>query len=320
MSFELINIFHLLVFPGFLFCFAFGLLLAGIDRKLVARMQRRIGPPLLQPLYDFFKLIGKESIVPRKASKSVFLIAPIIGLLSIVIIPLFVPIFGTEFVENSADLIVILYLLTAPAVAIILGGSASGSPYAGIGISREMVTMLSYELPLVLIFLAVGSRVGHDFNVASNITFSLTDINSYQAMKGMLLFDWKMIPAAVAFLLCIPAEVGTVPFDTAEAETEICEGPLVEYSGAYLGIYKLTSSIKMFVMGGIFVTLFLGGAGFSNLPLNIILFMLLIILVIVISVSFLRAIVARIKIEQTIKFFWTIPTLLGLISLVLTYI
>lgn len=317
---ELMNIFHLLVFPGVLFCFLFGLLLAGIDRKLVARMQRRIGPPLMQPMYDFFKLLGKDSIVPRKASKRVFLIAPIIGLLSVFIIPVFIPIFGFEFVKNSADLIVILYLLTAPAIAIILGGSASGSPYSGIGISREMVTMLSYELPLVLIFLAVGSRVGHSMDLASNITFSLTDINLFQEANGILLFDWKMIPAVLAFLLCIPAEVGTVPFDVAEAETEICEGPLVEYSGVYLALYKLTSSVKMFVMGALFVALFMGSLGTGYLSLNVLIFMALIILVMVISVSFLRAIVARIKIEQTIKFFWTIPTLLGLTSLILTYI
>lgn len=319
MTFKLINVFHLLVFPGFIFAFVFGNFLAGVDRKLVARMQRRVGPPLLQPIYDFFKLVGKDSIVPRKASKKMFLIAPIIGLLSILIIPIFVPIFGHEFVGNSADLIVILYLLTAPAIAIILGGSASGSPYSGIGISREMVTMLSYELPLVLIFLAVGSRVGHSMDVAGNITFAFTHINSFQDANGILLFDWKMIPAALAFLICIPAEVGTVPFDVAEAETEICEGPLVEYSGVYLGIYKLTGAIKMFVMGAIFVTLFIGGKGLGSLPLNILLFIGLIVCVIVVSVSFLRAIVARIKIEQTIKFFWTVPTFLGLLSLVLTY-
>lgn len=323
MDLSLMNIFHILVFPGFLFCFFFGLFLAGIDRKIVARMQRRVGPPLMQPFYDFLKLVGKEHIIPRRAARITFLFAPILGLLSLVVVSLFIPIYGFEFVENSADIIVILYLLTAPAVALILGGSASGSPYAGVGISREMVTMLSYELPLVIVLLAVCSKVGHGTGEVGNITFSLKSISMYQASKGMLITKLSMIPAAIAFLLCIPAEVGTVPFDVAEAETEICEGPLVEYSGKFLGLYKLTSAVKMFIMGSLFVALFLGGEGFgsgvSMLPLNTLLMIFLVILVIAVSVSFVRAIVARIKIEQTLKFFWTIPTLLAVISLVLTY-
>lgn len=313
------NIVHLLIFPGLLFSVVFGVLLAGLDRKLVARMQRRVGPPLLQPMYDFFKLMGKNSIVPRRASEKMFLIAPVIGLLCIIVIPVFIPIFGKEFLGGSADMIVILYLLTAPAIAIIVGGSASGSPYAGIGVSREMVTMLSYELPLVIIFLAVASKVGHGLGIPNGVTFSLTHVAEFQGDNGILISNISMIPAAIAFLLCIPAEVGTVPFDVAEAETEICEGPLVEYSGTYLGMYKLTSYVKMFVMGALFVSIFLSGVGFGNLPANTLLFMVLVTLVIAVSVSFVRAIMGRVKVEHTIKFFWTVPSALALISLILTY-
>ena len=111
-----------------------------------------------------------------------------------------------------------------------------------------------------------------------------------------------------------------MPFDVAEAETEICEGPLVEYSGFYLGIYKLTQAVKMFIMGNLFVSLFLGGINFGNTILNVLFNILLIILVIVVSVSFVRSVVGRIRIEQTLKFFWTIPTVLAVISLILAYI
>lgn len=320
----LVYIFNILIFPGFLFCFFFGLLLSGIDRKLVARMQRRIGPPVFQPFYDFFKLIGKGHIIPRGAAKKTFMLAPIIGLLGVVIISMFIPIFGYVFIPRTADMIVILYLLTVPAVALILGGSSSGSPYSGVGISREMVTMLSYELPLVIILLAVGSKVGHSLGEIGNVTFSLSKVAEYQSKNGMLICSLSMIPAAIAFLLCIPAEVGTVPFDVAEAETEICEGPLVEYSGKYLALYKLMSAIKMFIMGSLFVALFFGGTGFGTgikfLPLNTLLMMILVIITISISVSFLRAIVARIKVEHTLKFFWTVPTALAFVSLILTYV
>lgn len=314
----LLQIFYVLIFPGFLFCFIFGMLLSGIDRKMVARMQRRIGPPIMQPIYDFFKLVGKDSIIPRKASKIAFLLAPIFGLVSVVIISLFIPIFGFTFQNNTADIIVILYLITIPALSLVFGGSSSGSPYASIGISREMVTMLSYELPLVIIFLAIGRKAGAVIN--GNVTFSLADISKYQSLTGLIISKWALIPAAIAFLMIIPAEVGTVPFDVAEAETEICEGPLVEYSGLYLGIYKLTQAVKMVIMGSLFVTLFFGGSGFSNIFLNVILMIVGVIITIVLSVSFVRSILGRLKVEQTLKFFWTVPTALSALSLILVYL
>jgi NADH-quinone oxidoreductase subunit H len=318
--------FYVLVFPGFLFSFIVGLMLSGIDRKLVAKMQRRVGPPLMQPFYDFVKLIGKTHIIPRGASKKVFLAAPVIGLISVVTIPIFIPIFGYTFVKNTADIIVLIYLLTIPAVALIMGGSSSGSPFAGVGISREMVTMLSYELPLVIVLLAVGAKAG--FGLGGNVTFSLEKIQEFQAIKGIMISNWALIPAAIAFLMVIPAEVGSVPFDVAEAETEICEGPLVEYSGFYLGMYKLTQSIKMFIMASLFVALFLGGKGFGavtgntviDLALNTALLLAIVIVIIAISISFIKAVVARIKVEQTLRFFWTVPTGLALLSLILVYV
>jgi len=319
-------IFYILVFPGFLFCFLMGMLLSGINRKLVARMQRRIGPPIIQPFYDFFKLIGKERIIPKAAAKKAFIIAPIIALVSVVTISLFIPIFSYTFVPNTADIIVILYLITIPAVMIMVGGSSSASPYAGVGISREMVTMLSYELPLVIILLTVGAKAG--FGLDCGVTFSLAKIGEYQGVSGIMLSNWTLIPAALAYLLIIPAEIGSVPFDVAEAETEICEGPLVEYSGFYLAMYKLTQGIKMFIMASLFTALFIGGNGLGpitgsyilNIFLNTVIFVLIDIVVIMVSVSFAKAVVARIKVEQTLKFFWTIPTALAVVSLILTYV
>lgn len=313
-------LFYILVFPGFLFSIFFGLLLSGINRKIVARMQRRVGPPIVQPFYDFFKLMGKDKIIPRNASKKAFLAAPIVGLLSVITISLFIPVFGYTFIPNTADVIVIIYLLTIPAVAIMVGGSSSSSPYAGIGISREMVVMLSYELPLAIVLLAVGIKAGSGLSQAGGVTFSLKMISDYQAQNGIMISKLSMIPAAIAFLFIIPAEVGSIPFDVAEAETEICEGPLVEYNSLQLGMFKLTSSVKIFIMTSLFVALFLGGLGFNNLFGNIILLIVLDILITIVSISFVKSIVARIKIEQTLKFFWTIPTILALISLALSYV
>ena len=308
---------YVLIFPGFLFCFLAGMLLCGIDRKLVAKMQKRVGPPILQPFYDFFKLCGKETIIPASASKTTFLMAPLVGLAALVVIQLFIPVFSFSAFSGMADVIVILYLLLIPAMSIILGGAASGSPYAGVGLSREMVTIISCELPLVLVLLAVAKTVGSA--LGTGLCFSLSDIAAYQAMNGSLITKISMIPAAAAMLLIIPGETGNHPFDAAEAETEICEGLLAEYSGAPLGVFKLSHAIKMLTLTSLFVALFLGGLGTGIVALDGIILFLLCVVLTAVSISFVHAITARLKIEQIFKFYWTLVTGLALISLVLAW-
>lgn len=307
--------FHVLIFPGFLFVFVCGLLLAGIDRKILARMQKRVGPPLLQPFYDFFKLMGKETIIPDAANKAVYRLAPILGLASLVVTMNFIPIFSFSVFSFSADIIVIIYLLTIPAVALIVGGSASGSPFAGVGISREMVTMISYELPLILILLAVAKAAGGD-----SLCFSLSGIVQWQQTAGLGIAHWALIPAALAMLLVIPAEVGTQPFDTAEAETEICEGPLVEYSGAPLGIFKLNTAIKMFIMTSLFTCLFFGGIDTGITVVNVLILFAIDAALTILCMTFIHAITARLKIEHLFKFYWTIVSALALLSLILVWV
>lgn len=319
------SLLYLFIFPGGVFAISIALLLAGIDRIIVARMQLRQGPPLLQPVYDIFKLFGKEVIVPRNASKKAFLIAPVIGLASILVIPVFIPIFQNIFVTFSADIIVIIYLLTIPAICLIVGGSSSSSFWGGIGASREMVTIIGYELPMVMALFAVCKKTGEYF--ASKAVFSMEGIVNFQALHGMSITHLSLIPAAIAFLMVIPAEVGVVPFDVAEAETEICEGPLVEYSGLYLALYKLTSNVKAVVMASLFVSVFMGGNGVDidghgllSIILSIALFMILIFIVLFFSVTLVRAIVGRFKVNQSLKFYWIIPTGLALLSLILVFI
>ena len=308
---------YILIFPGFLFCFLVGMLLCGIDRKLVARMQKRVGPPILQPMYDFFKLCGKETIVPAAASKTTFMAAPLIGLAALVVIQLFIPVFGFTAFSGVADIIVILYLLLIPAMSSMLGGAASGSPYAGVGLSREMVTVISCELPLVLVLLAVARTVGNA--MGTGLCFSLSTISDFQAANGSLILKGSMIPAAIAMLMVIPGETGNHPFDAAEAETEICEGMLAEYSGAPLGVYKLNHAVKMLTLTSLFVALFLGGLGTGILPLDIIIMFLLCVALTAVSISFVHAVTARLKIEQIFKYYWTVVSGLALISLVLAW-
>ena len=305
---------YVLIFPGFLFCFITGMLLCGIDRKIIAKMQKRVGPPVLQPFYDFFKLCGKETIVPAAASSTVFMAAPIVGLSALVVLQLFIPIHGFTAFSGMADVIVILYLLLIPAMAAMLGGAASGSPYAGIGLSREMVTVISCELPLVLVLLAVGKVAGGD-----SVTFSMSNIVKFQLDNGSLITHASLIPAAIAFLLIIPGETGSHPFDTAEAETEICEGLLAEYSGGPLAVFKLTNSIKLLTMTSLFTALFLGGIGVGIPAVDALIMFAFSVVITIVTVSLVHAVTARLKIEQVFKYYWTIVTALALVSLVMAW-
>jgi len=308
---------YILIFPGFLFCFVIGLLLCGIDRKLVARMQKRVGPPILQPFYDFFKLMGKETIIPAQANRTVFLVAPLIGLAALVIIQMFIPVFSFSAFSGMADVIVILYLLLIPALAAIMGAAATGSPYAGVGLSREMVVIISCELPLVLVLLSVAKTVGDA--MGTGLCFSLSEIAAYQAVNGSLITKLSMIPAAIAFMLVIPGETGNHPFDAAEAETELCEGMLAEYSGAPLGVYKLSHAIKMLTLTSLFVALFLGGIGTGIVIVDAIIMVALCVVLTAVCISLVHAITARLKIEQIFKYYWTVVSGLALLSLVLAW-
>ena len=308
---------YILIFPGFLFCFLCGGLLVGIDRKLVARMQKRVGPPILQPFYDFFKLCGKETIVPAAASRTTFLIAPLVGLAALVVIQLLIPIHGFAAFGGMADVIVILYLLLIPALSAILGAAASGSPYAGIGLSREMVTIIACELPLVLVLLAIARTVGNA--MGTGLCFSMNAIAEYQTANGSLITKASMIPAAIAFAMVIPGETGSHPFDTAEAETEICEGMLAEYSGAPLAVYKLSHYVKVLTMTSLFVALFFGGIGTGIVAVDGLIVFVLCVIATALFISLVHAVTARLKIEQVFKYYWTVVSGLALVSLVLAW-
>lgn len=313
----LTNAVKIFLFPGMLFILVASIWLAGIDRKLVARMQHRVGPSILQPWYDFLKCCGKETIIPRKANKTMFVLAPMIGLASCFLTAMFLPIGGIQVFSENADVVVILYLLTLASVTLIMGSAASGSPFAGVGLSREMVSMISYELPFVLVLLAVGKVAGA--GAETGVTFSLATIASYQAENGVLLFHWSLLPAAIAMLFVIPCEAGQQPFDIDEAETEICEGVLAEYSGHPLARFKLMHCIKMYIMSGLFCSLFLNiQTGIA--ALDAIIYLLLCTVVTFVCMTVPHASTARFRVEQVFKFYWTVVTALAGISLVLVWI
>ncbi|MDC7785212.1 NADH-quinone oxidoreductase subunit H [Rhodoplanes sp. TEM] len=309
---ELVVLVSVLVFPGGLFAFALGLALKGVDRRVAARLQGRVGPPLLQPAFDLVKLGFKRTMVPDTAVPGVFLAAPLIGVVAMALAVALVPIAGVYMPDpRLGNLLVLLYLLSVPGIALMIAGSASGSPFGAVGFSREMALMLAYEATIVLVVAAVGLRTGHAEGQV--VTFSLAEIVRHQQEHGAYLLDPVMWPAVAAFLFFYPANLGIVPFDIPEAETEILEGPLLEYSGPALALFKVMSALKTVVVLSLGIALFCpvapdGIAGFA-------VWLAMMLGLLVVGISAVRVSIGRMRIDQAFSFFLKWPLLLAAASL-----
>ena len=295
------------IFYGFLVTGVIGLLASWIDRKVTARVQYRVGPPLLQPLIDIIKLMGKETVIPAGCSKAVFLAAPIIGLAAVVLSSTLLWVNNINQ-HNSflGDLIVMLYLLTVPSIAIIMGGFASGNPLASLGASREMKLVLGYELPFILAVLVPVIQSGFAIRLGQILTF--------QAGSGVVAGSWSGTLALIVSMLCIQAKLALVPFDMPEAETELAGGALIEYSGAALAVYKLMKNMLLFTLPFFLMVLFMGGLRFDGIHL---LYGVLKYIGLVALITVIRNTNPRVRIDQAVRFFWGPMTVVAAISVVL---
>jgi formate hydrogenlyase subunit 4 len=301
-----------------------GLFLLGIDRKLAAHMQARIGPPLRQPFIDVRKLLVKENIVPENAIPWLFNLAPIIALVSSLVILLYIPL-GSLIspLGMYGDLILVMYLLTIPALAMVAGGFASGSPYATVGAQREMVTMIGYEFPLAIVVIGIAWRlwaagVAHPFLLSTIAGNPVWEVVGPLGIIGLVLL--LIVLAAVT-----PAELSRIPFDTQEAETELAGGLLVEYSGRNLALFSLSTAVKTLVMGALIVAVFIPWnlSSFLALPAGIAqladlaFFLAKVVLVMTIVVTLVRVGMARFRINQLVTVYWVHFALIGLAGLLL---
>lgn len=217
---------------------------------------------MLQPFYDFLKLVGKESIIPRDASRFFELAPPVLTLATSIALlaytPLgFEPIFGTK-----GDVIVFVYLITLMGFFRALGAISSGSPYAQIGgAQREMVLIASKEVPpMMLALFAVlwrlnGLGVSRPFGMGTFYEHNVWELGTPLSVIGTLILLF-------VFLLWLSSEIEVGYFDVPEAETELAEGPpMVEYSGRHLALFELASAIKIFVSASLVVAVFFPWGG-----------------------------------------------------------
>jgi NADH-quinone oxidoreductase subunit H len=302
------NLFYFLIFPGLLFAGVTGAFLSWFDRKLSARVQFRKGPPLLQPFYDFFKLLlVKETILPKQGSPLVFLSAPLFSVFGATMAGVFIllPLLGitTGF---RGDLLVIFYLLTIPSFSYIIGSLASGNPLAAVGGSREMKLILSYELTFLLVVAGIIMKCGQQFDLYSIIQTQQAGTPFIGSVSGVLLF--------IAGIFCVQAKLALVPFDMPEAEAEITEGIFIEYSGAAYAFIKLTKYIMFFILPAFIIALLLNGFSLKGIG---ILWAVLKVLGIVLLITLIKNTNPRIRIKQAMSFFLVWMNLIVIIAIVL---
>ena len=290
-----------------------GMFFLGLSRKISARIHWRYGPPIYQPVIDVIRSFSQKSITHGKF----FDFGIILSLSSSFVLILFLPI-GKLCALTSGGLIAFLYLMLMSPLGIALSGAAAANPNSSIGISRKFLLALAYEVPLLLILLAVMTQYN---------TISLVEIVEMQASTGMAITSWALVVPGIAYFLILPAILGVRPFEIAGASQEISSGPIAEFSGKHLAFYTLQHALHAFVGIALFVDVFLGGWTFFGLlnPLGgtvwavifgIIIFLLKMTLVLFIGL-FVNAVYPRFRIEQAMQYLWKWPTLISFVGLVI---
>ncbi len=259
-----------------------GGLLSGIDRIITARMQGRVGPPVLQPFYDLFKLLGKERFLVNQRQ-----VLWAIGYLALIITSLAMLCLGS-------DLLVIVFVMAFAAICFVLGGLSTKSPYSHIGSQRELLQMLSYEP--VLILLAIGVFM-------QNQSFLVKDIF---ARPEPLLFSLPLVFIAVLLILTI--KMRKSPFDLStchHAHQELVQGITTEYSGPYLALIELTHWYELVLVLGL-VVLFWAQPIWAGLLLALAAFFIELVI---------DNICARMTWSWMVKLTWSVGIILCLVNL-----
>jgi NADH-quinone oxidoreductase subunit H len=254
-SFMQTDFFRIAAFPGF----GFGALLAAgvifVERKMLAKLQLRVGPfycgkieGILQLMSDGIKLLTKEIIIPAKADKPIFWVAPLLFVGTAAAFVSLIPVAPQTVVADvDVGLLAVFAIIGFFPIITVLASWSANSKYPFIGGIRALHQMISFEIPLILSLLGVVILTG---------TLNLSEIVESQATYWWIAF----LPiGAIVFFIAMLAELERIPFDLPEAESEIVAGWLTEFSGMMYGLVQLGSYLKLYAFAGLFVVLFLGG-------------------------------------------------------------
>jgi len=291
-----------------------------VERKVQARVQVRIGPDqagkwgLLQPIADAIKMIMKEEIIPDRADKVLFIVAPalsvIMALAAFACIPIGPPIqlFGHTITLSVANvnvgLLYTLAILSLNVYGIVLGGWASGNKYAFLGGMRSTAQMISYELAMGLSIIGVVLLAG------------TLNMNEVIAAQSPLPFVILQPVGFLIFLVCMFADTNRLPFDLPEAETELVAGYHTEYSSIKYALFYMAEYINMVTMSALMVVLFWGGFSGPILP-GVVWFGLKVAVFLWIFM-WVRATFPRFRYDQLMKIGWKLLLPLAILNLVVT--
>jgi len=293
-----------------------------LERKLVARMQVRLGPTrvgpfgLLQPLADAIKLFTKEDIIVEQADKWLYIAAPIIAFIpafiTFAVIPFgdTVTLFGREVTLLISDFDVgLLYILGVTSLGvygIVLAGWSSNSKYSLLGALRSAAQMISYEISLGLSVIGVLLLTG---------SLSLVDIVKAQSSIGEW-YIWKQPVGFLLYLIAAFAETNRTPFDLPEAETELVAGYFTEYSSMKFAMFTIAEYANMITVSALATTLFLGGWQGPYLP-PVVWFILKVMFFIFLYI-WVRATLPRFRYDQLMRFGWLVLLPVGLVNVLVT--
>ena len=277
-----------------------GIFFLGFSRKIMARIHWRYGPPITQPVIDIIRLFSQKSV----SHGNMFNLGIILSLAGSIVLVLFIPLGQICPLSNSGGMLVILYMMLLAPLGIALSGGEAANPNISIGISRKLIIALGYEVPLLLILLAVMTRYE---------TISIVEIVQTQQSTSWALISFPLLLSGIAYILILPAILGSRPFEIIQASQEISSGPMAEYGGPFLALATIQHALSLYIGIALFVNLFLGGAG------NPLIFFLKMLLIYIL-VLFINAVLPRLRIEQAIKYLWKWPTLISFIGMVIILI
>jgi NADH-quinone oxidoreductase subunit H len=286
-----------------------------LERKVLGRLQRRLGPTrtgpmgLMQPVADALKLILKEDIIPSSSEKAIFWVSPVIVVISAFMIWVTIPAAPDAVLKNLGDLG--LFYIVAFAVVGILGlvlaGWGSANKYGTLGGLRAAAQLISYEIPVIMVVISVG-MLAQSLNM-------ITIVEQQGSYPYVLVQPLGLVIFFVAGL----AEVGRTPFDIYFAESEIVGGPFIEYSGAHWSVFFLAEYINTFAIAALTVLLFLGGWSGPFLSGNWdIVWFLVKVYAVILVIFWVRGTFPRLRIDQLMAFAWKIMVPLSFYAIVIT--
>jgi len=306
-----------------LLLFVWALLVGGIDRKIVAHLQGRYGPPFWQNITDFVKLFYKKGKVASRTAIVVIDAALVIGVLAAVLALSVLPFpmvgGGFQLLSASGDLIIFAYAFALMAMVYVLIGFGGKSPYTLVGASREISMLLSYEIPFILLIVAMGYRAVFVTGLPVESIFSMSALLAAKSQLGTLLMDPIFLGIFLVLLVLGPAVVGSVPFDIPEAETEIVDGYGAELHGPRLGVLFGLKHIKLITYSYFLWMVFVSPLTGSVL-LNVLSALVGTLLVAIVINTIPRAVSGRFRIDQGAKFYLLGPGLASLLLLLLTLV